>query len=492
MKSTRAPSSSRGVQWGLSEMPDVATQAHRGPRSQGSDHGSKSQRAGTEKRAGERLLPSRSNSTRKGTHHVVKRPDQAGRRGPARGPTHLHPTRDTSVNPTTTRSYVEVVRGVAQRSGRPATVRGPPHVTRYILLPRAPTHPPQPPSAQQRHEGEGRGFVLRSPKDGLSAGTWRRKVVMCPRRGNDPASGHPRAHQPPLGRGTSPPAWDGRLDAPGQRRRHLPSSAWTRRREVKQGKSGGSVGTTDQGKGKGRSVVRPMGTVAYRGKGQGKGKGRGEGRLGQGGRGRSKGGEKLMGTTAYGGKGSKGRAANGDRPVGAASCRRDHHTMASCQNPPPLRGFGMTPWCDDLVCSWRRLLADRHSLPFPWTLSLHRRWCPSASHHPLTFLFLLALTFPLPSPFPSLGLSLCRAPCPSASPHSFPSLSLGRLCQRSPRTCPVSLLCVESTQRKANAFAVGQVRPSSHPKPAVRYLSPTAAGGPWDGYLRGRFPDGGT
>ena len=93
-------------------------------------------------------------------------------------------------------------------------------------------------------------------------------------------------------------------------------------------------------------------------------------------------------------------------------------------------GFGMTPWCVDLVCSWRRLLADRHSLPFPWTLSLHRRWCPSASHHPLTFLFLLALTFPLPSPFPSLGLSLCRPPCPSASPHSFPSLSLGRLCQR--------------------------------------------------------------
>ena len=73
------------------------------------------------------------------------------------------------------------------------------------------------------------------------------------------------------------------------------------------------------------------------GKGQGKGKARGEGRLGQGGRGRSKGGEKPMGTTAHGGKGSKGRAANGDRPVGAASCRRDHHTMASCQTPPPGR-----------------------------------------------------------------------------------------------------------------------------------------------------------
>ena len=123
----------------------------------------------------------------------------------------------------------------------------------------------------------------------------------------------------------------------------------------------------------------------------------------------------------------------------------------------------MTPWCDDLVCSWRRLLADRHSLPFPWTLSLHRRWCPSASHHPLTVLFLRALTFPLPFPFPSLGLSLRRPQCPSASPPSFPSHSLGRLCQRSPRTCPVSLLCVESTQRKANAFAVGQVRPSTWP-----------------------------
>ena len=87
--------------------------------------------------------------------------------------------------------------------------------------------------AQQGHKGEGRGFVLRSPKEGLSVGIWRRKVVMCRHRGKDPASGHPRAHQPLLGRGTSPPASDGRLDAPGQRRRQLPSSVWTRRREVK-------------------------------------------------------------------------------------------------------------------------------------------------------------------------------------------------------------------------------------------------------------------
>ena len=41
-------------------------------------------------------------------------------------------------------------------------------------------------------------------------------------------------------------------------------------------------------------------------------------------------------------------------------------------------GFGMAPWCLVLVCSWRCPLADRHSLPFTWTLSLHRRWCPSA------------------------------------------------------------------------------------------------------------------
>ena len=153
-----------------------------------------------------------------------------------------------------------------------------------------------------------------------------------------------------------------------------------------------------------------------------------------------------------------------------------------------LGGFGMTPWCVVLVCSWRRLLADRHSLPFPWTLSLHGWWCPSASHHPVTFLFPPALTFPLYFPFLSLDLSLHRPWYPSASHHSFPFHSLGQLCQRSPRTCPVSLLCVESTQRKANALAVGQVRPSGHPKPAVRYLSPTAGSGPRDVHLRGRFP----
>ena len=66
-------------------------------------------------------------------------------------------------------------------------------------------------------------------------------------------------------------------------------------------------------------------------------------------------------------------------------------------------------------------------------LSLHRPWCPLASHRPVSFLCLLALSFPL----------------------YFPFLSLGRLCQRSPRTFPVSLLCVGSTQRTFALCGVG-------------------------------------
>ena len=89
-------------------------------------------------------------------------------------------------------------------------------------------------------------------------------------------------------------------------------------------------------------------------------------------------------------------------------------------------GGCMTPWCIVLVCRWRRSLADRHSLPFPWTLYLHRRRCPSACHHPVPFLFLLRLSCPL----------------------YFPFLSLGKLCQRSPRTFPVLLLRIVSTQEQ--------------------------------------------
>ena len=40
-----------------------------------------------------------------------------------------------------------------------------------------------------------------------------------------------------------------------------------------------------------------------------------------------------MGTTASEGQGSKGRAANGDQPVGTASYRQEQYTKAACQNP---------------------------------------------------------------------------------------------------------------------------------------------------------------
>ena len=63
---------------------------------------------------------------------------------------------------------------------------------------------------------------------------------------------------------------------------------------------------------RGQWVPRPM---------EGKAKGKEREVEREGGRGRTQGGERLMGTTANGGKGSKGRAANGDRPIGVASRR---------------------------------------------------------------------------------------------------------------------------------------------------------------------------
>ena len=125
---------------------------------------------------------------------------------------------------------------------------------------------------------------------------------MCPRREVTPRSGHPGAQTPPLG--GVPHRWYGgvHLDTPGQWRGPLPSPVWTRHGAVKQGQSGGPVGATDQGKGKGSR----------------------EGKTGHGGRGRTQGSERPMGTTAYGGKRSKGRAVGGDWPKGAISCRPKH------------------------------------------------------------------------------------------------------------------------------------------------------------------------
>ena len=62
-------------------------------------------------------------------------------------------------------------------------------------------------------------------------------------------------------------------------------------------------------------------------------------------------------------------------------------------------GLACRLWCTVLVCSWRRLLANRHSLPFPWTLSLH--WLttvypssPSLAYPALS----TSLSFPLAFP----------------------------------------------------------------------------------------------
>ena len=46
-------------------------------------------------------------------------------------------------------------------------------------------------------------------------------------------------------------------------------------------------------------------------------------------------GHRAVGTTAHGGRGSKGRAANGDRPTGTASCRREQYTHGDMPTPPP-------------------------------------------------------------------------------------------------------------------------------------------------------------
>ena len=56
---------------------------------------------------------------------------------------------------------------------------------------------------------------------------------------------------PPIGEGFPTAGMGVHLDAPGQLREPVPSSVRTQHRAVKQGKSGGSVGTTSRGKGKG-------------------------------------------------------------------------------------------------------------------------------------------------------------------------------------------------------------------------------------------------
>ena len=91
----------------------------------------------------------------------------------------------------------------------------------------------------------------------------------------------------------------------------------------------------------------------------------------------------------------------------------------------------MTPGCI-AVCSWRPVGPP----PVPLTLSLNP--VPPQAAAPIGLSPPCALPLPLP------GLP---------HPPYTPFLSLGRLCQRSPRTVPVSLLRVGSTRRRAPALA---------------------------------------
>ena len=112
-----------------------------------------------------------------------------------------------------------------------------------------------------------------------------------------------------------------------------------------------------------------------------------------------------------------------------------------------------------LVCSGRRLLADRHSLSFRWTLYS----AGGGAHRPLSppplppSPSLPALSFPLYSPFVSPWYVV-----PTETPDY-----------------PCFTASCRSTRRRATAPAVGQGHPSGHPKPAVGYPSPAAAFGPW-------------
>ena len=94
---------------------------------------------------GRDIYPRVATQPEKGTHHGVKRPDQAGIRGPARGPTHLHPTRDNTVNPANNSLLCGGGPGSrakkwAANNGKWPTPRHPLHPT----PPRTHTHPTPP------------------------------------------------------------------------------------------------------------------------------------------------------------------------------------------------------------------------------------------------------------------------------------------------------------------------------------------------------------
>ena len=72
---------------------------------------------------------------------------------------------------------------------------------------------------------------------------------------------------------------------------------------------------------------------------------------------------------------------------------------------------------------------------------------------------------------------------PTLTPY-IPFFSLGRLCQRSPRTVPVSLHCVGSTWGRATALPIGPMRQSRERGPNSGELSEGAASGGGGGVVK--------
>ena len=140
---------------------------------------------------------------------------------------------------------------------------------------------------------------------------------MCPRRGKCYRKWTSRGPTAAVGEGCPPPPppRDGgvRLDVPGQWRGPLPSAVRARHGAAKQGPSGGFVGTTSRGTGRGCVW--------------------GDVRVGQAVGGGARGGERPMGPE---GKGSR---VSGEGPTGAARCRQ-HYNRAPCHTPPRGHGDG--------------------------------------------------------------------------------------------------------------------------------------------------------
>ena len=140
---------------------------------------------------------------------------------------------------------------------------------------------------------------------------------------------------------------------------------------------------------------------------------------------------------------SKGRAANGDRPVGAARCRREQHTMATYQKPHPcllspkpvpIGGsffFSGSRWCPPCNPPPPPRGGDRH-----FTVLLRNIYCrhlfPTVTH---TFLHCFPITSNQ-SPACILRYSLSKGGVQGVQEQSQPPNRLVRLRNRPLKRLP--------------------------------------------------------